>query len=287
MARRPRLQFHGAVYHVMSRGNRKAPIFDDDDDRRRFLDIVRRTTVRYGVKCRAYCLMENHYHLILETPRANVSQAMRYINGVYAQTSNRRHGRTGHVFEGRFRSIIVDSDVYLQRLARYIVRNPVKAGLVDDVAAWVWSSYRATAGLEALPQFLDIEWIVWTFTAESIADAQATYRQFVTELSISNASRLDIDPFAPSAKRKSSDVVVPLVQPAGRALAYGGSPPPRPDLPELFSKTTTAREHRDAMIHDAHVVHGYRLAEIAAFLRVHPSAASAAVRRLELRAASP
>src|SRR5262245_51693176 len=144
MSRRPRLQFPGAIYHVMSRGNRKLRIFDDDDERRVFMTTVDRAVWQYGVRVFAWCLMPNHYHLVLETPRGNLSDAMRHINGVYTQATNRLHQRTGHVFEGRFKSFVVQRESYLRRVARYVVLNPVRAHLVSDVADWTWSSYRAT-----------------------------------------------------------------------------------------------------------------------------------------------
>jgi REP-associated tyrosine transposase len=113
----------------MSRGNRKGPIFDDVEDRRTFLDVLDQTVRRYDVRCYAFCLMDNHYHAALETPRGNLSDAMKYLNGVYTQSSNRRHVRTGHVFEGRFNSIVVGDQAYLRRLGRYIALNPVVVAL--------------------------------------------------------------------------------------------------------------------------------------------------------------
>ena len=132
MARRPRIQFPGAIYHVMSRGNRKSPIFADDDDRHQFIARLAEATVRYGIRCYALCLMNNHYHIVCDSPRGNLSDPMRYLNGVYTQDSNRRHQRTGHVFEGRFRSIVVQRESYLRRVVRYVVVNPVRAGIVAD-----------------------------------------------------------------------------------------------------------------------------------------------------------
>ena len=151
MSRRSRLQFAGAVYHVMARGNRKSTIFHDDEDRRQFVQLVGRAARSYDLRIMATCLMGNHYHFIVETPARNLSDAMHFINGVFAQRSNRRHGQTGHVFEGRFRSLIIQQESYLMRAARYVVRNPVRAGLVTDAGAWPWSSYGATAGLERAP----------------------------------------------------------------------------------------------------------------------------------------
>ena len=159
MSRRPRIQFAGRMYHVMARGNRKSTIFQDDEDRRRFIEVLDTAAALYDLLVRAVCLMGNHYHFVLETPEPNLSDAMQYINGVFAQRSNRRHRQTGHVFEGRFRSLIIQRDSYLMRAARYVVRNPVRASLVDGCSAWPWSSYRATAGLEPVPRWLHVDWI--------------------------------------------------------------------------------------------------------------------------------
>src|SRR5713226_7729566 len=146
MARPLRLQFPGGIYHVTSRGNDRRPIFEDDDDRARFLIVLASVVARYHVLCHAYCLMDNHCHLLLETPEANLSRAMRQLNGVYSQAFNRRHRRPGHVLEGRFHAQVVDKDVYLRTVCRYIVLNTVRAGLVTPPRQWLWSSYGATAG---------------------------------------------------------------------------------------------------------------------------------------------
>ncbi len=129
MARRPRLQFPGAVYHVMSRGNRKSAIFTTDDDRRRFMNVLGEVAQTYHVRVYAALLMDTHYHLILDTPRGNLSAMMRQLNGVYAQDNNRCYALTGHTFEARFHSIVVQRERYLRMVARYVVLNPVKAQL--------------------------------------------------------------------------------------------------------------------------------------------------------------
>jgi REP element-mobilizing transposase RayT len=146
MARPLRIEFAGALYHVTSRGNRRADIFLDDEDRGRFLAGLRSVIERYRWLCSAYCLMDNHYHLLIETPAANLSQGMRQLNSVYTQAFNRRHGGVGHVLQGRYKAILVEADAYLLELARYIVLNPVRAGMVRGAGDWPWSSYRATAG---------------------------------------------------------------------------------------------------------------------------------------------
>src|SRR4030042_5793823 len=129
MARPLRIEFPGAVYHVTSRGNARQTIFIDDEDRGGFLDLLSIVVERFNWICHAYCLMGNHYHLLIETPDGNLSKGMRELNGIYTQHFNRRHGRVGHVFQGRFKAILVEKDSYLLELCRYIVLNPVRAGI--------------------------------------------------------------------------------------------------------------------------------------------------------------
>ena len=155
MSRPLRIQFPGALYHVTARGNRRGSIFEDDEDREAFLRILAQAMDRFDAQVLAYCLMGNHYHLVLHTRQANLALVMRQLNGVYSQTFNRRHGLVGHVFQGRFKAIFVDRDSYLLALCRYVERNPVAAGLVASAADWPWSSYRAHAGLAPAPLWLD------------------------------------------------------------------------------------------------------------------------------------
>ena len=160
MARPLRLEFAGALYHLTARGNARGDIFADDEDRRRFLELLGKEVAQQGWQMYAYCLMGNHYHLLIETPEANLAAGMRRFNGVYTQAFNRRHGRVGHVFQGRYKSIVVDKDSYGLELCRYIVLNPVRARMVKRPEQWMWSSYRATAGGAAAPDWLDVDWIL-------------------------------------------------------------------------------------------------------------------------------
>jgi putative transposase len=130
MARPIRIEFSGALYHVTSRGNRQEDIYEDDTDRSVFLSVLEKTCSTNNWICHAYCLMSNHYHLLIETPDSNLSKGMRQLNGVYTQSYNRIHNRVGHVFQGRFKAIFVEKETYLLELARYIVLNPVRAGMV-------------------------------------------------------------------------------------------------------------------------------------------------------------
>ena len=143
MARPLRIEFADAFYHITSRGDRREAIYEDDEDRKAFLNILAEVVARYNWICHAFCLMTNHYHLLIETVDGNLSQGMRQLNGVYTQASNRRHRRVGHLFQGRFKGILVDKEAYLLELSRYVVLNPVRAGMVESPEQWPWSSYRA------------------------------------------------------------------------------------------------------------------------------------------------
>ncbi len=151
MARPLRIEFPGAIYHVTSRGDRRERIFEDDADRRGFLSVIEQGMDRFDAQVLSYCLMGNHYHLVLHTRSANLSRLMRHVNGVYTQNFNRRHGLVGHLFQGRFKAILVDRDAYLLQVCRYVELNPVRAQMVAAPGDWPWSSYRAHVG-QALGQ---------------------------------------------------------------------------------------------------------------------------------------
>lgn len=178
MARPLRIEFSGALYHVTSRGDRREAIFEDDEDRRVFLATLSEVVNRFNWLCHAYCLMTNHYHLVIETPDGNLSKGMRQLNGVYTQASNRHHQRSGHLFQGRFKGILVDKESYLLELARYVVLNPVRAGMVRKPGAWRWSSYRAMLGDEPAPTWLATDGLLAHFGRRR-ADARRRYQRFV------------------------------------------------------------------------------------------------------------
>jgi len=180
VSRPVRIEFPNALYHVTARGDRREDIFEDDVDRQVFLDILAQVVEQFNWLCYAWCLMDNHYHLLIQTPDANLSKGMRQLNGVYTQSSNRRHARVGHLFQGRFKSILVDSDAYLLELARYVVLNPVRAGMVRKPDKWVWSSYRASMGLAPAQPILAVDALLAHF-AKRRTVAQARYAQFVAD----------------------------------------------------------------------------------------------------------
>jgi REP element-mobilizing transposase RayT len=180
MARPLRIEYPGALYHVTSRGDRQEAIFEDDQDRTAFLNVLGELISRFRWRCHAYCLMGNHYHLMIETPEGNLTKGMRQLNGVFTQWSNRRHKRSGHVFQGRYKAILVDRDSYFLELARYIVLNPVRAAMVKHPNQWKWSSYGATSGSATAPAWLTTEDLLAEF-AKRRAAARRKYREFVAE----------------------------------------------------------------------------------------------------------
>ncbi len=180
MSRPLRLEYAGAFWHVTARGNERREIFRSDDDRTEFLRILGRTVALYRWRLHAYVLMGNHYHLLLETPEPTLSRGMRQLNGLYTQGFNRRHRRVGHLFQGRFKAILVERDAHLLELARYVVLNPVRAGLARSASSWPWSSYRATAGVEKAPAWLETAATLDAF-GPGPARATARYREFVSE----------------------------------------------------------------------------------------------------------
>jgi len=180
MARPLRLQYPGAFYHITSRGNEGRAIFKTNRDREKFLSYLESAHERYGAIIHVYCLMENHYHLLLETPRGNLAQILHHINGAYATYFNIKRRRSGHLFQGRYRAILVEKDTYGQELSRYIHLNPVRAGLVETSAQYPWASYPFYIGLKEKPSWVTTEFILGYFGKDGVS-ARDNYRRFVED----------------------------------------------------------------------------------------------------------
>jgi REP element-mobilizing transposase RayT len=255
----------------MTRGNRKGRIFEDDRDRVNFLRIVGDAVGDHAVECLAYCLMGNHYHLLVHTPRANISAFMKAVNGRFTQYSNRRHKWTGHVFEGRFKSPIIDDDVYLRTAFAYVARNPVDAGFVGKAELWRWSSYAAALGLRQPEPFVSTKWLRRAFPSASLRESRALYAAAVCNF----ADDFGLDPTTIvagswSLKAKVRELI-------GRTMYMGEVPRSyramaRPELKDILSVAT--RSQRLAAVRRAHTVYGYKLSEIAASLSMHPTTVS-------------
>jgi putative transposase len=272
MARPLRICVPGACYHLIARGNARGLVFVDDADRRRFADLLASVVERFGWVVYAYCLMGNHYHLVLETPRANLSAGMRQLNGCYAQQFNRRYARCGHVFQARFRSILVETDSYLLTVCRYVVLNPVRARLCPRPDGWLWSSYRGTAGIETSETFLAVDSLLARF-ARGREQAAARYRAFVAE-GLGEpledrilGERLGEDEFL---RDRLGCEFLPEVP-------RGQIEPLPPSLEQLFAGTDPTP------IANAYREHGYTLREIAAYLGCHYSTVSRKLREQEGR----
>ncbi|MEQ1667426.1 MAG: transposase [Sulfuriferula sp.] len=180
MARPLRLELSGGIYHVTSRGDGREDIYLSDADRVAWLAVFAEVCARYNWVCHAWCQMTNHYHILIETPEANLAQGMRQLNGVYTQRFNRAHARVGHVFQGRYKAILVERDSYLLELARYVVLNPLRARMIAQLEDWQWSSYLATCGQVAGNTWLQTDWILGQFGQDRVR-AIAGYVQFVHE----------------------------------------------------------------------------------------------------------
>ena len=180
MSRPLRLEFAGALYHVTSRGDQREDIYHDDGDRTLWLDTLAQCCERFNWAVHAWCQMSNHYHLVIETAEGNLSAGMRQLNGVYTQAHNRRHDRVGHVFQGRYKGILVDRDSYLLELLRYVVLNPVRAQMVKRPLDWAWSSYHAMIGNQPSPTWLNCEWALSQFGAQR-ARQIVRYTEFVQQ----------------------------------------------------------------------------------------------------------
>ena len=269
MARPLRVEFKGALYHVTSRGNARQKIFFNDTDRVAFLKNLVYCLALHNVILHAYVLMGNHYHLFVETPDGNLSDFMRDVNGNYSQWFNHVHKRVGHLFQGRYKAFVIDGDAYLFEIARYIVLNPVRAGLVAHPRDWKWSSYKATAGHIKAPDWLTTDWILGTFS-KNRTEAQRQYRAHVKE-GIGGDSPFDdvkegvilgdkqfVDWIWSTQTNGSEDI-----KEIPRSERIVGRPP----LEDLFDDNDT-RSERNAAIRIARERCGYSVSDIARHLEL-------------------
>lgn len=180
MGRPLRIEYPGALYHITSRGNERKEIFLDEEDRLKFLAILEDYHDRYGILIHSYVLMDNHYHLILETPKGNLVQVMQGINGGYTGYFNRRYKRFGHLFQGRYKGILVDKDNYLVGLSRYVHLNPVRALMVNRPEEYKWSSYPGYIARGREAAWVEYAWVLSKF-GNDIRKCREKYRRYVEE----------------------------------------------------------------------------------------------------------
>jgi putative transposase len=278
MARQKRIRYHDAIYHVMSRGIAPGPLFAADGDCHHFLLVLRDAWERYHARWRFIMLMKTHYHLLLQTPLPNISEIMQYVNGRFAQAWNARRSRRGPVFDAPFTAIPVEDDFYAQTLLRYIAWNPVAAGYVEHPAQWPWSSYRATAGLESAADFLDVSWLGGFFGCPTLSTAQQAFVDCIdcgpVDDSVVNEVAIGSEAFKVFIRQEiGSSMYKRMVPRSYRALG-------RPTLGQLFDGIAADLDARNLMIRRAHVVHGYRLSEVARTLNLHPNTVSKILRKL-------
>lgn len=281
MTRSLRIEYPGAVYHVTAHGTGRQNIFLNDSDRTRFLDRLLMTVNRHNWLCHAYCLMSNHYHLLLETSDGNLSAGMKLLNSAYAQYFNHSHDRTGHLFQGRFKAIVVEKESYLLELCRYIVLNPVRSGIVESPDDYKWSSYRQTAGLyqrENSP--LSTEWILSQFGFDRFT-AEREYALFVNDFD---------DDASPFEKTRGQLILggKRFVESLTGSDQYRDLPEVprnqrflnRPSLEYLFADVSD-KGSRNRAIYIAHIKHGYSQQEIAKHSGMHYSTISRIIKNLE------
>jgi REP element-mobilizing transposase RayT len=277
MARPLRLEFSGALYHVTSRGDRREDIYLDDDDRADWLAVLDKVCGRFNWVVHAYCQMTNHYHLLVETVDGNLSKGMRQLNGQYTQRFNRRHKMVGHLFQGRYKAILVQKDAYLLELTRYVVLNPIRAGMVNELKDWQWSSYPAVIGLDDSPEWLDTDWLLSQF-AKYRKTARKRYHQFILEgrglssplTDVRHQLLLGDDLFVDEYNKEKKPEELREVSRAHRKLL----------APALIEFQRQYDERNEAMAH-AYLTGVYTMAEIGDHFGVHYMTVSRAVREFE------
>lgn len=279
MSRPLRIELAGGLYHVTSRGDRREDIFFGEADRLAWLDILGGVCKRFNWACHAWCQMDNHYHVVVETPEGNLSQGMRQLNGVYTQYVNRTYDRVGHVFQGRYKAILVERDAYLLELSRYVVLNPVRAKMVKRPELWAWSSYRSMIGQADRPEWLQTDWVLGQFGARRNR-AREKYVDFVLAGvglpsvwdNVRSQIYLGSEAFAERLRKqapKDTDLgEIPRIQ--RRAVAK-----------PLSSFVKAAQGNRDAAIALAFQSGDYTMKQIAEHFGVHYSTVSRAVKKAE------
>lgn len=285
MARPLRLELAGAVYHVSALGNGGQPIFRGPADSALLLDVLGEVCRRFDWRCLAYCLLPDRYEIVVETRRATLSQGMRQLNGRYTQAFNRRHGIGGHVFQGRFRAVMVEAPGYVAAVCREVLRQPVASGLADDPAAWRWSSHRAVAGRlppgRGAPDWLAVAEVLRLYAE----DAEAARRLFLADVAADGRAPV-WEALRHQVFLGSEDFVAAMREAARAAAAGRGSLEEIPRAqwqapPPPLERFAAEAASRDEAMARAYLSGGYSQGRIARHFAVHYSTVSRAVRRFE------
>ena len=282
MARPIRIQYPGAFYHIMSRGNERSDIFKNKQDYQNFLTIFSDVIERYNWQSFAYCLMPNHYHLLIKTHKPNLSLGMRQLNGKYTQEFNIKHKRVGHLFQGRFKSVLVEEENYKNELIRYINLNPKRANLVKSLKNWKYNSYLEIIGEKNKTNGVDIKAVLDQFDEESQDRARINYLEYIhskveEDPSIDNLKRsviLGSPEFIEKVKDYFKKQKQELEIPKRERLAF------RPALEEIFKNKEINKKERNDLIYKAHMDFGYSLVKIGGAVDLHYSSISAIVNNI-------
>ncbi len=273
MSRPLRIEFPGAFYHITSRGNARRTIFQADADRNQFLFILAAVLKKQNWRCHTYCLMSNHYHLVIETVDPTLSKGMQDLNGNYTQWFNTKHESVGHIFQGRFKAFLIEEHDYLLNVARYVVLNPVRAKMVRDPQDYTWSSYRALIGLDKGFDWLTTNKILEQF-CQNKKRARYEYQKFVMEGIGLPSPMLDaekggilgteqfIDAMRERVEAKVSESEIDIVIPQ-RMVG-------RPTLKQLFEDIKDVKERNATITLALNILH-YSGSEVGKFLGLHPS----------------
>jgi putative transposase len=287
MARPLRLELPGSVYHLTAVGNGGQPVFRLPEDSALFLEILGESCARFDWRCLAFCLLPDRYHLVVETRQATLARGMRQLNGRYTQSFNRRHGVGGHVFQGRYRAVMVESPAYLTAVCRDVLRQPVERGLAAEAAAWRWSSVRALAGrlpaVRAAPDWLAVDAVLGLYgpdreaaRALALADLEAAGGRSVWN-DLRHQVFLGSEGFVAEMREKARAEAAGRGSLAEIPRAQWQAPPPPL---EVFAAEAASRDEAMAQ---AYLSGGYSQARIARHFAVHYSTVSRAVRRFERR----
>lgn len=276
MARSLRIEYPNALYHVVSRGNSRQKIFKNKNDFEQFMIIFDDVLDRHNWICHSYCLMSNHYHLLIETPDANLSQGMRHLNGVYTQKFNYIHKNVGHLFQGRYKAIVVEKEKYLFELMRYITLNPVRAKLAKRPEDWRWGSYREVV-YNKKDKLVNPRTILDKFG--SILEFKKFVNQKINDKSVWDELYNDIVLGTHEFRNKLQSYIL-KERKSSKEISKKSRFIGRPSLLKLFEGVVSNKEKRNELVYRANIEYGYSLTKIGEYLNVHYSTLSKIIKEM-------